>query len=80
MVRHWVGISLCNLRQGAYNISTLGFPNQKLEVVPLSILPWAGRAVGNVVLQCGGVDGSTPPLTSLEEFTLEFNPNFLCCK
>lgn len=49
MVRHWVGISLCNLRQGAYNFSVLGFPNRKLEVVPLSILRWTGG--DNVVLQ-----------------------------
>lgn len=63
VVRHWVGISLCNWRQGAsYNISMLGFPNQKLDVVPLSILRWARGAVGNVVLQWGGMGGNTPPL------------------
>lgn len=54
MVRHWVGISLCNLRQGAYNFSLLGFPNRKLGVVPLSILRWTGGAQLWTMLCCSG--------------------------
>ena len=62
MVRRWVGISLCNLRQGAYNISRLGFPNRKLEVVPLSILHWAWGVCGQccAVVERDGWKYSTP--------------------
>lgn len=62
MVRHWVGISLCHLRHGAYNISMLGFPNQNREVVPLPILrlDWGGCGQCYVAVGREGWKCSTP--------------------
>lgn len=60
----WVGISLWNSRQGAYNLPTLGFPNQKPGLGPVST-------------PCGCWD--VWEHSSLEEFRRVFTPN-LCCK